>query len=99
VLTLRQEFQRTIKDDRVAAVERITGRRVVVFMSDNHIDPDLGREGLVHESMTGTRHGAAGRGGGRPLGHPSRDPLGMPTAPHNRAPPAREGPAQGLSRY
>jgi uncharacterized protein YbcI len=47
VLQLRQDFQRTMKDELVEAVERITGRHVVAFMSDNHIDPDLACEVFV----------------------------------------------------
>src|SRR5687768_6594405 len=40
VLQVRHEFQRTMRHDLIAAVEAITERKVVAFMSDNHIDPD-----------------------------------------------------------
>jgi uncharacterized protein YbcI len=49
VLRLRQDFQRTMRKDLTAAVEEITGRRVIAFMSDNHIDPDLACEVFVLE--------------------------------------------------
>jgi uncharacterized protein YbcI len=46
---VRQEFQRTMRTDLVEAVESITGRKVVAFMSDNHIDPDMAIEAFVLE--------------------------------------------------
>src|SRR5947209_16762128 len=39
VAATRQAFQMTLRDDFVAAVEEITGRRVVTFMSQVHVDP------------------------------------------------------------
>jgi uncharacterized protein YbcI len=53
VLRLRQEFQRTMRDDLVAAVEMLMERKVVAFMSDNHIDPDMGAEIFVLEPQPG----------------------------------------------
>jgi uncharacterized protein YbcI len=47
VLEIRQEFQRAMRHDLVAAVETITEREVVAFMSDNHIDPDMAVESFV----------------------------------------------------
>jgi uncharacterized protein YbcI len=47
VLELRHKFQLTMRDDCVAAIERITGRKVEAFMSANHIDPDMGAELFV----------------------------------------------------
>jgi uncharacterized protein YbcI len=38
---IRQLFQATMEADFRAAVERLTGRRVVAFISGNHIDPDV----------------------------------------------------------
>ena len=49
VLQMRQEFQRTMRDDLVAAVEMILERKVIAFMSDNHIDPDMAVETFVLE--------------------------------------------------
>ena len=50
VLDVRKEFQRTMRNDMVSAVEDLTSRKVVAFMSDNHIDPDLALESFVLES-------------------------------------------------
>jgi uncharacterized protein YbcI len=49
VLQVRQEFQRTMRDDLVAAVEINMERKVIGFMSDNHIDPDMAAEVFVLE--------------------------------------------------
>jgi uncharacterized protein YbcI len=47
VLDIRRKFQRTMEEDLTAAVEEHTGRRVVAFMSDNSIEPDLALESFV----------------------------------------------------
>jgi uncharacterized protein YbcI len=47
VLTMRKAFQSTMGDDLVAGVEQILGRKVIAFMSDNHIDPDMAVEVFV----------------------------------------------------
>jgi uncharacterized protein YbcI len=49
VLQMRHQFQRTMRDDLVDQVERLTGRTVIAFMSDNHIDPDMAVESFVLE--------------------------------------------------
>jgi uncharacterized protein YbcI len=49
VLALRRKFQTTMRDDLVAAVEGNVGRRVVAFMSDNTIEPDMALESFVLE--------------------------------------------------
>jgi uncharacterized protein YbcI len=54
VLSMRHAFQETMREDFVAAVERLTGRKVVAFMSSNHVDPDLAAELFVlDEPITG----------------------------------------------
>jgi uncharacterized protein YbcI len=47
VLTMRKAFQGTMRLDLKAGIEEITGRDVVAFMSDNHIDPDMAAEIFV----------------------------------------------------
>ena len=47
VLQMRHRFQEAMREDMVAAVEGLTGRTVVAFMSTNHIDPDMGCEIFV----------------------------------------------------
>ncbi len=49
VLQLRHDYQVTMREDLVAIVERQLGRRVIAFMSQNHIDPDLAVEVFVLE--------------------------------------------------
>ena len=49
VLSMRKAFQTTMRDDLVAGIEEITGRKVVAFMSDNHIEPDMALEAFVLE--------------------------------------------------
>jgi uncharacterized protein YbcI len=47
VLETRKVFQETMADDLTAAVETVTGRRVVAFLSANHVDPDIAIESFV----------------------------------------------------
>lgn len=35
--------------DLIAGIEGITGRKVIAFLSDNHIDPDIAIESFVLE--------------------------------------------------
>jgi uncharacterized protein YbcI len=49
VLELRHDYQLTMRDDFVAIVERQLERKVIAFMSQNHIDPDLAVEMFVLE--------------------------------------------------
>jgi uncharacterized protein YbcI len=49
VIELRHEYQMIIREELVALVERELDRKVVAFMSQNHIDPDLGVEVFVLE--------------------------------------------------
>jgi uncharacterized protein YbcI len=47
VLQLRHDYQLTMQDDLIGIVERQLGRKVIAFMSQNHIDPDLAVEVFV----------------------------------------------------
>ena len=49
VLKTRHLFQTTMSDDLVAAVEMLTERKVIAFMSANHVDPDMAAELFVLE--------------------------------------------------
>jgi uncharacterized protein YbcI len=49
VLHSRRAFQDTIQADAISAVQELSGRRVVAFMSNNHIDPDLAVEVFILE--------------------------------------------------
>ncbi len=50
VLDMRKAYQNTMGHDLVAGIEQITGRKVIAFLSDNHIDPDIAIESFVLES-------------------------------------------------
>jgi uncharacterized protein YbcI len=47
VLQLRHDYQLTMRDELIATVERQLERKVIAFMSQNHIDPDLAVEVFV----------------------------------------------------
>lgn len=47
VLRVRRRYQDTMRDQMVEAVEELTGAKVVAFMSDNHVDPDMTAELFV----------------------------------------------------
>ena len=44
VLTMRKPFQGTMRHDLISGVKESLGRKVIAFMSDNHIDPDCAAE-------------------------------------------------------
>jgi len=49
VLQVRHEYQVAMRDDLVGIVERELDRKVIAFMSQNHIDPDFAVEVFVLE--------------------------------------------------
>ena len=51
VLNTRRAYQESMSADAVSAVETICDRRVVAFMSNNHIDPYLAVEVFVLEPL------------------------------------------------
>jgi uncharacterized protein YbcI len=51
--SMRQLFQETMKEDFTEAVERLTGRKVVAFISGNHVDPDLAVEMFILDGAPG----------------------------------------------
>lgn len=64
VLDGRSAMQDIIADDAIKAVQDATGRKVIGFMSENHIDPDLAAEVFVLEPLAGPK---------RRAGKPERD--------------------------
>jgi uncharacterized protein YbcI len=54
VLDLRRRWQRVMQADVSKEIEQLTGRTVIGFMSDNHIDPDLAVEVFVLEPLPRT---------------------------------------------
>ena len=51
VLDVRRRFQQVMRNDLVALVEQATDRKVLAFMSDQHLDPDLAAETFVLEPV------------------------------------------------
>jgi uncharacterized protein YbcI len=49
VRQVRHDYQLVMHEELVAAVESTLKRKVIAFMSDNHIDPDLGVEVFILE--------------------------------------------------
>ena len=49
VLDMRRAYQATMREELVAGIEQISGRKVIAFLSDNHIDPDVAVESFVLE--------------------------------------------------
>ena len=47
VLDLRRRWQRVMQKNMTSRIEALTGRTVIGFMSDNHIDPDLAVEVFI----------------------------------------------------
>jgi uncharacterized protein YbcI len=51
VLDLRRRWQRVMRDSCSKKIEGLMGRKVVGFMSDNHIDPDIAVEVFILEPL------------------------------------------------
>jgi uncharacterized protein YbcI len=51
VIQMRHRYQEAMREDLVAVVETHVGRKVVAFMSANHISPDLAAEIFVLEPL------------------------------------------------
>ena len=51
VLNLRRLWQKIMRERCSRTVEELMGRRVVGFMSDNHIDPDIAVEVFILEPL------------------------------------------------
>ena len=47
VVDIRRSFQQTMREDLSAAVEMLTERKVIAFMSDSHLKPDYSVELFV----------------------------------------------------
>ncbi|HKH87323.1 MAG TPA: Na-translocating system protein MpsC family protein [Acidimicrobiales bacterium] len=47
VMNMRQLLQEAMESDFKAAVERLTGRKVLAFVSGNHVDPDIAVETFI----------------------------------------------------
>jgi uncharacterized protein YbcI len=61
VLAARKAYQRTMQRDLISLVEQLTGRKVIAFLSDNHLEPDVAVESFVLESSAHSRDGDPGQ--------------------------------------
>ena len=61
VLAMRRAFQETMREDLVAAVEKLTGRHVEAFLSDNLHEPDVAVEIFLLSAVDGNGTQTAGR--------------------------------------
>jgi len=52
VMETRRRYQMAMRDDLIASVEKHMGRKVIAFMSDNHIEPDVAAEVFVLEPQS-----------------------------------------------
>ena len=59
VLETRRAYQLTMREDYTAGIEEITGRRVIAFLSANHIDPDVAIESFMLAPQTIGAHNTA----------------------------------------
>jgi len=51
VMDTRARLQRTMREDLIAAVEILIERKVIAFMSTNHMAPDIGAEIFLLEPV------------------------------------------------
>jgi uncharacterized protein YbcI len=65
VRATRRYFQDAMREELVAGIEELTGRRVIAFLSDNHFDPDLAVELLLLEPRPTVDEPETGRSDGR----------------------------------
>ena len=54
VLRTRRNYQELMRNDLVGLVEELTGQKVHVFFSDNHIEPDYAVEFFLMTPIPGT---------------------------------------------
>jgi uncharacterized protein YbcI len=69
VSNMRHLYQQTMAEDFKAAVERLTGRKVVAFISGNHVDPDIAVELFILDGAPGgidPRSAASGHSSSEP---------------------------------
>jgi uncharacterized protein YbcI len=52
VLATRKAYQYTMRAELIELVEKATERKVVAFLSDNHLDPDIAVESFILEECS-----------------------------------------------
>jgi uncharacterized protein YbcI len=58
VSEIRRCFQMTMEDDLRSRIEQLTGRKVLAFMSANHIEPDMAVEVFILEPASSDGDGS-----------------------------------------
>ena len=58
----RRKLQETMREEMCDAVEQLTGRRVIGFLSDHQLDPDIAVETFVFERQPPSEDGAGPHG-------------------------------------
>ena len=53
VTNMRHLFQETMEADFREVIERLTGRKVLAFISGNHVDPDIAAELFILDGPAG----------------------------------------------
>jgi uncharacterized protein YbcI len=48
---IRRKYQDAMREDLIAVVEGLTGRKVTAFLSDNHMDPDIAVEVFMTDGV------------------------------------------------
>lgn len=67
VIDMRRRFQQTMREDLIAAVVEHTGREVIAFLSDHHVDPDIAAEVFILKPRPTRVRDAAALDGGEPV--------------------------------
>jgi len=57
VLEMRRAYQQTMRGELIAGVEQLTGRKVMAFLSANHLEPDIAIESFVLKPRTNSPDG------------------------------------------
>lgn len=61
VLQTRRYYEETMRQQVTAGVEELTGRRVIAFISGQHLDPDVAVETLIMQPREHADHPETGR--------------------------------------
>ena len=85
VLTTRKAFQGTMRHDLVKGVEDIAGRRVIAFLSGNHIDPDVAVEVFILACPDAGPQGDGARGAAKAPGEALAGAQGSPPTPRRES--------------
>ena len=81
VLAMRKSFQGTMRHDLITGIEEILGRKVIAFMSDNHIDPDVAVEVFLLAPPDAGPQGDGARGAAKTRGEALAAATAKPSGP------------------